>query len=177
MVDGTVIAAEWQAHDIAVLTVAAPEGPPLGWVPGQSVAVEIPARPRLWRYFSPANPPGSGTLEFHVRWVDGGQVSPALASLQPGDTLRIGPPTGAMTLDPSGRPVLLAAWSTGLAPLKAILRQIAAMQFPPAVHLFAGARHPEGLYDMPALEDIAGCPWVTVTPVVLEGRDWSGRPG
>ena len=57
-----------------------------------------------------------------------------------------------MTLDPSGRPVLMAAWSAGLAPLKAILLQLAAMPAPPAVHLFTAARRPEGLYDMPALE-------------------------
>ena len=98
---------------------------------GQSVAVETPARPRLWRWYSPACLPGDGVLEFHVRRVDGGQVSPALASLQPGDELRVGPPGGVMTLDPSGRPVLMAAWSTGLAPLKAILLQLAAMPAPP----------------------------------------------
>ena len=72
-----------------------------------------------------------------------------------------------MTLDPSGRPVLMAAWSTGLAPLKAILLQLAGMPSPPAVHLFAAARRTEGLYDTPALEQIAArCPWLTLTPVV-----------
>ena len=77
----TVLSAERRGCDVTVLTVAAdPGGPPLAWLPGQSVAVETPARPRLWRYLSPANPPGDGTAEFHVRWVDGGQVSPALAA-------------------------------------------------------------------------------------------------
>ena len=91
----TVLSAARRAHDVTVLTVAAdPGGPPLAWLPGQSVAVETPSRPRLWRYLSPANPPGDGTLEFHVRRVDGGQVSPALAGAQPGDPLRVGPPAG-----------------------------------------------------------------------------------
>ena len=175
----TVLHAERRAHDVTVLRVAAdPDGPPLGWAPGQSVAVETPARPRLWRYLSPANPPGDGTAEFHVRRVDGGQVSPALAGLEPGDALRVGPPAGVMTLEPSGRAVVMAAWSTGLAPLKAILLQVAGMPFPPAVHLFAGARRPEGLYDMPALESIAArCPWLTLTPVVTEGRGFPGETG
>lgn len=75
--DGTVIAAEQRAYDVTVLH-AAVSG--LEWLPGQSLAVETPSRPRLWRYYSPANPPGDGTLEFHVRWIDGGQVSPALAA-------------------------------------------------------------------------------------------------
>lgn len=83
-----------------------------------------------------------------------------------------------MILGEPGRDILLAGWSTGIAPLKAILGQIAAMPFPPAVHLFAGARRPEGLYDMPALEAIATrCPWLTLTPVVLESRGWSGETG
>lgn len=177
----TVLSAEQRACDVTVLRAAVdPGGAPLGWLPGQSVAVEIPARPRLWRYYSPAHPPDpGGVLEFHVRQVAGGQVSPALAGLQPGDPLKIGPPGGVMTLEPAGRPVLMAAWSTGLAPLKALLAEVAAMPFPPAVHLFAGARRAEGLYDMPALEKIAArCPWLTLTPVVTEGgRDWPGETG
>jgi NAD(P)H-flavin reductase/hemoglobin-like flavoprotein len=176
----TVLSAEQRAADVTVLTVAAdPDGPPLDWLPGQSVAVETPARPRLWRYYSPANPPGDGTAELHVRWIPGGEVSPALTGLRAGDSLRIGPPAGAMTLDTgSGRDILMAAWSTGLAPLKAILGQVRAMPFPPAVHLFAGARRAEGLYDMTALEEItARCPWLTLTPVVAEGRGFPGETG
>lgn len=184
----TVLDAQQRACDVTMLRVAIdPGGPPLEWRPGQSLAVEIPARPRLWRYYSPANPAGDGTAEFHVRRVDGGQVSPALAGLGPGDVLRAGPPGGVMILEPSGRPVLMAAWSAGLAPLKAILLQLAAMPAPPAVHLFAAARRAEGLYDMPALEEIAArCPRLTLTPVVTgeAGRlceeiarhgDWSAR--
>ena len=176
----TVLAAEQRACDITVLRAALhPGDPPLAWLPGQSLAVETPARPRLWRYYSPASPPGDGTLELHVRWVDGGQVSPALAGLAEGDSLRIGPPSGTMTLDTgSGRPVLMAGWSTGLAPLKAILTQIRQTPGPPHVHLFAGARRPEGLYDMPALEKIAAaCPWLTLTPFITGGQDYPGQAG
>jgi NAD(P)H-flavin reductase/hemoglobin-like flavoprotein len=176
----TVLSGEQRAYDISVLHVAIhPEAPLLEWVPGQSVAVETPARPRLWRYYSPANPPGDRALEFHVRWADGGQVSPALTALNPGDSLRVGPPAGTMTLDAgSGRDVLMAGWSTGLAPLKAILAQIQGQPGPPHVHLFAGARHPEGLYDMPALEKIAAeCPWLTLTPFVADDPGFPGETG
>jgi NAD(P)H-flavin reductase len=177
---GTVTSAEQRAYDVTVLHVAPdPAGPPLEWLPGQSLAVETPARPRLWRWYSPANPPGGGTAELHVRRVDGGQVSPALAALKPRDRVRLWGPSGTMTLDTaSGRDILMAAWSTGIAPLKAILGQLAAMPAPPRVHLFAGARRPEGLYDMAALEELAArCPWLTLTPVVTAGRDWPGETG
>jgi NAD(P)H-flavin reductase/hemoglobin-like flavoprotein len=176
---GTVQSAVPRACDITVLHVTAdPAGPQLDWLPGQSLAVETAHRPRLWRYYSPANPPSGDGAEFHIRWVDGGQVSPALAGVKRGDGLRIGPPAGVMTLDPSGRDILMAAWSTGLAPLKAILGQIQQTAAPPHVHLFAGARRPDGLYDMPALEGIAArCPWLTLTPVVAESRGYPGETG
>ena len=68
---GHVTAVDRRGMDLAVIQVR-PE-PQLSFVPGQSVAVEIPSRPRLWRYLSPANAPrADGTLEFHVQMVPGG---------------------------------------------------------------------------------------------------------
>src|SRR5690606_21896253 len=87
---------------------------------GQYVSIEIPQRPRLWRYYSPANAPRpDGSLEFHVRAVDGGWVSRAIVShTQPGDVWQIGPPLGRLSVDrESGRDVLMIAGGTGLAPL------------------------------------------------------------
>ncbi|MGH3588193.1 MAG: globin domain-containing protein, partial [Pseudonocardia sp.] len=78
--------------DLAVITVQTDE--PIPYRAGQYVSVETPQRPRLWRYLSPANAPREdGTLEFHVRAVDGGWVSRAMvAHSHLGDTWRIGPP-------------------------------------------------------------------------------------
>ena len=43
------------------------------YLPGQSISMEIPQRPRLWRYFSPANAPReNGSIDLHVQLVDGG---------------------------------------------------------------------------------------------------------
>lgn len=179
--DATVAEAQRRSLDVTVLHVAvSPDGPQLDWLPGQSIRVESPARPRLWRWYSPANLPGDGVMELHVRAQHGGQVSPALAAASPGDPLRLWGPGGSMTLDAdAGRDIVMAAWSTGLAPLKAILAQLAAAPAPPAVHLFAGARRPGSLYDMPALEELAArCPWLTVTPVAAAaGPDWPGETG
>ena len=114
---GTVVSCERKTFDIVVLQVR-PE-PTLDFTPGQSVAIESPARPRLWRYYSIANAPREdGTLEFHVRLIDGGAVSMALTYLQTvGDSLRLGPPVGVLTLDAtSGRDILMVAGSTGPGP-------------------------------------------------------------
>jgi NAD(P)H-flavin reductase/hemoglobin-like flavoprotein len=175
---GTVIGHERRTFDIAILTVRTE--PRLEYLPGQSVAVESPARPRLWRYYSMANAPRpDGTLELHVRLVDGGAVSMALtAGTSVGTELKLGPPVGVMRLDTaSGKDILMVAGSTGLAPLKAMLEQAAALRQPPQVHVFFGARHADGLYDLPSLEKLAAeYPWLTVVPTVSDGR-FAGQVG
>jgi NAD(P)H-flavin reductase/hemoglobin-like flavoprotein len=169
---GTVVARERKAFDISVLTVQ-PE-PRLDYLPGQSVAIESPARPRLWRYYSMANAPrADGSVEFHIRLIDGGAVSMALIThAADGAVLRIGPPVGSLRLDrASARDILMVAWSTGLAPLRAMIEQLAGLPQPPAVHLFFGARAADGLYDLPGLEKFtADHPWLTVVPVVSRER-------
>jgi NAD(P)H-flavin reductase/hemoglobin-like flavoprotein len=169
---GKVVAQERRAFDVTALTVRTE--PRLDYLPGQSVAIESPARPRLWRYYSMANAPrADGSVDFHIRLIDGGAVSMALtAGTTVGAELRLGPPVGTLQLDtPSGRDILMVAGSTGLAPLKAILEQLTGLRQPPAVHLFLGARTADGLYDLPSVEKLAAeHPWLTVTPVVSAGR-------
>ena len=177
---GTVVAYEQRTFDISVLFVR-PE-PRMDYLPGQSVAIESPSRPKLWRYYSMANAPRSdGLLEFHIRLIDGGAVSMALTGSTIADTeLRLGPPVGALTLNQpvSGRDLLLVAGSTGLAPLKAIVDQVAALPEPPKVHLFFGARTAEGLYDLDSLEKMAAQhSWLTITPAVSADSRFAGETG
>jgi len=176
--DATVVGHERRTIEVAVLRVA--PDVPLHYLPGQSVAVECEARPRLWRFYSMANAPRhDGTIDFHVRVIDGGAVSPALAlRVSVGSRLRLGAPVGTLRLNTeqlntgSPRNLLLAAGSTGLAPLKAIVEQVAGLPEPPQVHLVFGARTAAGLYDLADLEKMAAqWPWLTVTPAV------SGEPG
>ncbi|TDC62596.1 oxidoreductase [Actinomadura sp. GC306] len=168
--NGQVVAVERRRFDICVLRVQPDR--PLPYRPGQSVALEVPSRLRHWRYYSMANAPRPDhTVDFHVRLVDGGPVSPVLVrSTEPGDRVRMGAPVGTLMLDESsGRDVLLVAGSTGLAPLKAILEQISRRSDPPHVHLFFGARTRDGLYDLEDLAKLAGeFRWLTVVPAVSD---------
>ena len=118
---------ERRSMDVAVVEVVPRQ--PFGYRPGQSVAVEIPQRPRLWRYFSPANAPDpSGRLEFHVQPIAGGMVSTALVRhLSRGDTVKLAAPVGQQLTLPDQGPrlrLLMVAGGTGLAPLRAVLEQI-----------------------------------------------------
>jgi NAD(P)H-flavin reductase/hemoglobin-like flavoprotein len=177
---GTVVSHEAKTFDISVLSIR-PE-PHLDYLPGQSVSIETPSRPKLWRFYSMANAPRpDGLMEFHVRLISGGAVSMALTSNEiTGTEVRLGPPVGVLTLNQpvSGRGLLLVAGSTGLAPLKAILDQVASLPEPPKVHLFFGARTAEGLYDLDSLEKMAAQhPWLTVTPAVSADPRFSGEKG
>ena len=175
--DGEVVRHERRTPDVAVLTVRT--GEPLDYLPGQSVAVETALRPRLWRYYTPANPPHhDGTLELHVRLVDGGPVSSALVqAVRPGDVLRLGAPVGsALTLDHK-RDVVMLAGGTGLAPFKALLAQIAEEGFGRRAQLFVGARSARDFYDVDAVLALArAAPGLRVVPVA-EDAAFAGARG
>jgi len=174
-----VIAHELRRFDIATFRVAITE--PMPYLPGQSVSVEAPERPRIWRFYSMANAPRDDlTMDFHVRMIDGGAVSIVLTrGLAVGSRLKMGAPVGSLTYQPgTGRDVLLVAGSTGLAPLKAIAEQISWQPDPPRVQLLFGARTADGLYDLADLEKMAaGCPWLTVVPAVSDDPGFPGERG
>lgn len=177
--DAQVVGYERRSADVAVIRVAFSEQ--LRYAPGQSVAIETELRPRLWRFYSPANAPREdASMDFHIRMVDGGQVSLALG-LNPrlGTRLRVGPPTGTFTLGKrSGRELLLAAGGTGLAPFKGMLEQLSAEANPPRVHLVFGARSGAELYDLADLEKMAAhWPWFTMTAAASDDPGFSGERG
>jgi NAD(P)H-flavin reductase/hemoglobin-like flavoprotein len=183
--EATVLSHEMRTFDTAVFRVVTLD--PLSYLPGQSVAIESGLRPRVWRFYSIANPPREdATLEFHVRMVDGGALSLALVQgLSPGSRLRLGPPVGSLTAGagsagPGGSPrkVLMVAGSTGLAPLKAIAGQLAGLAHPPEAHLFVGARRAGDLYDLDELKKLgAEWPWLTITPCVSDDPGYAGERG
>jgi len=164
--DGTVAEHHRVSRDLAVVRLFLNQ--PMDYHPGQYVNVEIPQLPRRWRYLSPANPAQpDGGIEFHVRVVPGGMVSSAIVEeTRPGDRWRISSPLGALHVNRDGGDVLMVAGSTGLAPLRAIVLDMARYGVNPRVHLFFGARYPCELYDLRTLWEVtAGCPWLSVTPV------------
>jgi NAD(P)H-flavin reductase/hemoglobin-like flavoprotein len=169
--DAEVIAHEQRAFDIAVIRVKPHR--PLPYQPGQSLSVETELRPRLWRYLSPANAPREdGTIDFHVQLISGGLVGAALVRhLAVGDILKVGSPIGhRLVLDPaSSRDLLLVAGGTGLAPLKALIEQVAILGGRRRVHLFHGARTFPGLYDRIGLDALAARhQWLDVTYALSE---------
>ncbi|MEZ0384211.1 FAD-binding oxidoreductase [Mycobacterium sp. pW045] len=170
--DGTVVEQLRVSRDLAVVRIQLDR--PLPYHPGQYVKVEVPQCPRSWRYLSPAIPADeTGAIEFHVRGVPGGLVSPAIVNeTRPGDRWRLSSPHGGLHVDRDAGDVLMIAGSTGLAPLRAIIMDLTRWGVNPRVHLFFGGRYPCELYDLPTLWQIAAHnPWLSVTPVSEYARD------
>jgi NAD(P)H-flavin reductase len=170
--EADVVGHERRTIDVAVLRVR-PRAR-YDYLPGQSLSLESDLRPRLWRYYSPANAPRpDGVLELHVKARDGGPVSSALVRrVGVGDVLRLGPPMGHLALDPdSDRDLLLVAGGLGLAPLKAMVDQVARHGPARRVDLFVGFRTEDQVYDRADLDRLQEeNPWLTVTYAVSEDK-------
>jgi NAD(P)H-flavin reductase/hemoglobin-like flavoprotein len=176
--DAEVIDVDRRTFDIAVLRLRTEE--PLPYLAGQSVAVQsLDRRPREWRFYTPANAPGEREFELHARLIDGGPVSTALVrSTVAGDIVRLGPPIGRLTLNPeSDLPILMVAGGTGLAPMKAMIEQLARTG-ERRTHLFFGARTVREMYDQAALDALAAShPWLSIVTVASEDERWTGPQG
>jgi NAD(P)H-flavin reductase/hemoglobin-like flavoprotein len=182
--EADVVSVERRSVEVAVIEVAPREEFP--YRAGQSVAIEVPQRPRVWRYFSPANAPQrSGRMQFHVQPIAGGLVSTAVVRrLSQGDTIKMGAPVGEQLTLSEYAPIadlVMVAGGTGLAPLRAVLEQIdrgwEATGSAPRVHLFHGSRMPWNLYDNEHLTRLARKPWFAYTPVVSDDPTYPGARG
>ncbi|MFE3653671.1 globin domain-containing protein [Streptomyces sp. NPDC059152] len=163
---GTVTAHERRRPDLAVLRVRVHE--PYPYRAGQYAAVESPLMPQAWRHYSLASAPRpDGEVAFHVRRTGPGGVSEALVGRTGvGDTLRLGPAHGTMTLpdEEHSGDLLMVAGGTGWAPVKALLEEWAGrrrgagglpLRRAGRVHLFVGAHSRAELYDAAALAQLA----------------------
>ncbi|WP_312018632.1 globin domain-containing protein [Streptomyces sp. I05A-00742] len=166
----TVVHRVSRGHGIAEITVR----PHLAYAyaAGQYVSVETPWWPKRWRYYSVANAPrADGTLTLHVRAVAGGSVSDALVHRAAvGDVVRLGPPMGDMVLDAAGSGELLfVAGGTGLAPIRALVEEVARRGGRHHVELFLGARTGAELYGVDDMLRMAQRHhWLTVRGAVSD---------
>jgi NAD(P)H-flavin reductase/hemoglobin-like flavoprotein len=147
---------------------------PMPFRPGQYARIEVPEVPGVWRPYSLAGAPRrDNVVELHVRAKTEAGVSGTLVyRTDVGDTVRISRAEGAMTLaaEPE-RDLLMIAGDTGVAPLKAMLTELAATGDPRSAVLFWGARTLDELYDIEEVAEIArAARRATVVPVISEGE-------
>ncbi|MBF6128071.1 FAD-binding oxidoreductase [Nocardia brasiliensis] len=164
---GTVVESRAVLRNLTIVRLQLDQ--PMQYAAGQYMSVQVPSRPRMWRYLSPAVPANAnGEIEFHIRSVLGGWVSSAIVGHTAiGDKWLLGAPLGGLGIPRNAkRKMLMVGCGTGLAPLRAQLMAMAQRRTNPKVHLFVGGHHPCDLYDLDTLNSLAVANrWLTVTPV------------
>jgi NAD(P)H-flavin reductase len=169
--DTEVVSHELRRPDLAVVRLR--PFLPLPYRPGQYARVEVGDVPGIWRPYSLAGAPQlDDVIELHVRAKTETGVSGTLVhGTRVGDRVRVTRPEGEMGLPAEpGRGVLMIAGDTGVAPMKAMLAQLAADQDPRPAVLFWGVRNFDELYDIDGLIGLSRrAPRATVVPVISEG--------
>ncbi|MFI5255029.1 MAG: FAD-binding oxidoreductase [Candidatus Limnocylindrales bacterium] len=176
---------------VARFLVAWDEGRP-DFRPGQYLALGLLDGDRiLQRPYSTAStaPTASGAdrggpLEFLIRRVEGGALTPRLWAVAPGDRVRIGRPKGLFTLLPEDpRTHLFVATGTGIAPFISMLEALLGGPRPPRVLVVHGVSRPDELGYRERLEAWAARrPGIGYRPTIsrpAEGGSagWSGLTG
>ncbi|WBO65191.1 globin domain-containing protein [Streptomyces camelliae] len=163
-----IVTHDLRTPEVAILTVRPNQ--PYPFLAGQYTSVETPWWPRVWRHYSFASAPRSdGLLTFHVKAVPAGWVSNALVHrARPGDVIRLGPPVGSMTVDHTTDSGLLClGGGTGIAPIKALVEDVAERGARRPVEVFYGARTDHDLYEIDSLLRLQQShPWLAVRAII-----------
>ncbi|HJS30942.1 MAG TPA: 2Fe-2S iron-sulfur cluster-binding protein [Alphaproteobacteria bacterium] len=133
-------------HDIKRLRLEIVEGGPFSFTAGQYASLEFSGLPP--RDYSMANRPGETELQFHIRLVSGGAVTPYVSRrLRVGDIVKVSGPYGTSYLrEKHTGPIVALAGGSGLAPLKSIVETALAQGMRQPVALYFGVRDERDLY-------------------------------
>jgi len=145
-VHATVESVEHVTHDIAIVRMASLEKTAFKFAAGQYADVQFEGLPA--RSYSFANEPGSTTLEFHIRAVPGGAVSPHIYdNIKVGDRAAVRGPRGMAYLRKQhAGPVIFCAGGSGLAPIMSMVRAMHRDEAKTTAHIFFGVRSDEDIY-------------------------------
>ncbi|WP_077036281.1 FAD-binding oxidoreductase [Pelomonas sp. KK5] len=166
---------ERPAPDVVHVTLRLPPTAKLRYLPGQYV--NVIGAGGLRRAYSLAQAPREdGRLELMIRQVDDGAMSAYwFGAAKANDLLRIEGPRGTFFLrEVAGLDLVLLATGTGIAPIRALLTEIAALPAQPrSITLLWGGRRPQDLFWQPPQ-----MPSLTYIPVLSRADEsWTGERG
>ena len=172
-------------HDILEIGLRLNEPLP-PWLAGQYAELSVPGvidQPRSYSFASAPRPDEPLQINFFVRLVPGGEMSTWLHQAdRSGTPVVVRGPFGSFWLRESTAPMLCVAGGSGLAPIKALLEQVADGGFDREVTFVFGARTARDLYCLDAIRDLEqrSDGRFRFVPVLSEepgDSDWSGRRG
>ncbi len=186
-IDATITRVEPVTPLVLALEVRLDRPHPNGYSGGQYARLEVPGEvaPRCFSFAGACR--GDGELRFFVRVFEGGRFGEWLGGAdRVGESIRVSRPLGHFVLRERFRPALFFAGGTGLAPVLAMLEELAsrpAAEQPPVRVVFA-ARDRQHLFHQPYLEPIVdrwafGTPIDFITVLSREPRPsgWKGLRG
>ncbi len=147
--------------------------------PGQHTTVRFESgSEEIIRPYTPTNLPGSEELALTVKRYDDGLASAYIHQKRPGDTVRIGPMEGSLSLADPGRDVAFLASGTGLTPMMAMLRQYI-REGDGHAHVVLGEKREETIIHRETINELAANnPDLSVTFVLSDPNwEWTGRIG
>ena len=179
--------------DIARFHIRPDAGVP-AFAPGQYLALGLPVNDGLLlRPYSAASAPGNDEeVEFLIRRLPHGALTPALWQLSAGDRIHLGRPKGLFRLAPAeGRTAVLVATGTGLGPFISMVRSLLSpapatdglnVSSPPRVLLVHGVAQVSELAYREQLEAWAAAGQIRYVPVISRPADpanagWAGAVG
>jgi CDP-4-dehydro-6-deoxyglucose reductase, E3 len=164
------------SHDVLKVTLRLPPNSRFTFQPGQYIDVIGPGGVR--RAYSIANAPAPNEhLELHIRQVEGGVMSRYwFEQAKPNDLLRLHGPLGTFFLrDVAGLDLVFLATGTGIAPVKALLEQVAQQAEKPASLAVYWGNRVEGDHYWDVNLPQAGQRYVPV--LSRAGSGWAGARG
>jgi len=123
------------------------------------------------KHFSMANPPSTNELEFHIKTLDGGEVSDYVKNtLEVGETIKVKGPFGNAYLRDSHKgPIIAVAGGTGLAPILSIIQSSQDIKMKQPIQVYYGAQSEKDLYFVKQFEEmIQNNKNLSFFPVVME---------
>lgn len=170
-----VVGRRMATDDILILRLSVP-----GWNARPGRFVRLSDATGTSRPYSIATPAWSAaeSLELHIRVIDGGLMSPALASGASGDSLTVEGPYGRCVYrsDSGTEPLLLLGSGTGFAPLYGIATDAVHRGHRAPIHLFHAIRSATDSYFADEMQElIRANPNVNYIPIVTEGMDLEAR--
>lgn len=169
-------------HDIRGLHIQLVEPTTISFRAGQYVDVLVPGT-KEWRSYSMANPPSrANDIELMIKLMPGGLFSTYVTEqLKVGDRLTLQGPYGNFHLRDTGKPALFIAGGSGMAPLLALLRDMAEKENLRRVTYFYGARARRDLFQLDELYRLTQrLPHFRFVPALSEplpGDHWQGECG
>ncbi|MBW0115230.1 benzoate 1,2-dioxygenase electron transfer component BenC [Pseudonocardia abyssalis] len=175
---GTVTGLDRLSPTTVALTIEIADREKLVFLPGQYVNIAVPGTEES-RSYSFSNAPADDALTFLVKITPGGVMSTYLDErAEVGDAISFTGPHGSFFLREAPDPLLLLAGGTGLAPILAILRTLAAAGSERPVHLLYGATTDDDVVEIDTIAGLADAiPGMTWTHCVADRRTTAPHQG